>query len=80
MKTVTDSLFRHTQEQTDTASIATLSWREIFTDSQLQQLIDTGLKNNTDLNIESKGGRSFAYDFSAFLFTFDIVITARYIE
>lgn len=51
MKTVTDSLFRHTQEQTDTASIAALSWREIFTDSQLQQLIDTGLKNNTDLNI-----------------------------
>lgn len=51
MKTVTDNLFRHIQEQTDTVSIAALSWREIFTDSQLQQLIDTGLKNNTDLNI-----------------------------
>ena len=30
--------------------------------------------------IESEGGRSFAYDFPTFLFTFDIVITARYIE
>lgn len=33
----------------DTTSIASLSWRELFTDPQLQQLIDSALTNNTDL-------------------------------
>ena len=51
MSAVTDNLYRQSSEQSDTTSMATLSWREIFTDSYLQQLIDTGLKNNTDLNI-----------------------------
>lgn len=52
MKTVTDSLFRHTQEQTDTDSISCPFRGEKFLQIlQLQQLIDTGLKNNTDLNI-----------------------------
>jgi len=32
------------------ASIAQLSWREFFTDPQLQQLIEQVLENNTDLN------------------------------
>jgi NodT family efflux transporter outer membrane factor (OMF) lipoprotein len=32
------------------ASIAQLSWREFFTDTQLQQLIEQALANNTDLN------------------------------
>ncbi len=36
----------------DTAScMANRSWREVFTDSQLQQLIEQGLANNTDLRI-----------------------------
>ena len=32
------------------ASMAQLSWREFFTDPQLQQLIEQVLENNTDLN------------------------------
>lgn len=46
-----DSLYRHSAVQEDTMSIASLSWRELFTDRQLQQLIETGLRNNTDLGI-----------------------------
>lgn len=34
---------------TDTASIATLSWKELFQDKQLQTLIDSALVRNTDL-------------------------------
>lgn len=33
----------------DTASIASLSWRELFTDSHLQMLIEHALQSNTDL-------------------------------
>lgn len=38
-------------ETTDTTTIASLSWRELFTDVQLQMLIEKGLERNTDLNI-----------------------------
>lgn len=38
-------------ETTDTTTLATLSWRELFTDAHLQSLIELGLKQNTDLNI-----------------------------
>ena len=52
---VVDSLYRQTPATAaataDTNSIATLSWRQLFTDPQLQQLIETGLQNNTDLGI-----------------------------
>lgn len=34
---------------TDTTSLASLGWRELFTDPQLQSLIQTALDNNTDL-------------------------------
>lgn len=34
---------------TDTTSFATLPWREVFTDPQLQMLIERSLKNNPDL-------------------------------
>ncbi|WP_308262430.1 efflux transporter outer membrane subunit [Prevotella sp.] len=33
----------------DTASFGNLPWREVFTDPQLQSLIETGLANNTNL-------------------------------
>lgn len=36
--------------QTGERSIAQMSWREFFTDPQLQQLIEQVLANNTDLN------------------------------
>ena len=48
---VVDSLYRQPTASVDTASLATLSWRELFTDPKLQYLIETGLQNNTDLNI-----------------------------
>lgn len=38
-------------ETTDTSTLATLSWRELFDDSKLQSLIDTALVNNTDLTV-----------------------------
>lgn len=33
----------------DTTNLGNLPWRDVFTDATLQQLIETGLKNNTDL-------------------------------
>ncbi len=49
---VVDSLYRQAAATSaDTTSIASLSWRELFTDPKLQALIETGLQNNTDLNI-----------------------------
>ena len=46
----TDGLYRDMPAE-DTVSIASLSWRELFTDPQLQTLIETGLEQNTDLQI-----------------------------
>ena len=34
---------------TDTASFGNLPWREVFTDPQLQSLIETALANNVDM-------------------------------
>lgn len=49
---IVDSLYRQAAATSaDTTSIASLSWRELFTDPALQVLIETGLQNNTDLNI-----------------------------
>ena len=38
------------QEAKGDSSVATLSWREVFQDPLLQQLIDSALSRNTDLN------------------------------
>lgn len=47
---VPDDLYRNEAVATDTLNnIANLSWRELFTDPQLQTLIEQGLQNNTDL-------------------------------
>lgn len=35
----------------DSCSLGKLSWRELFTDPRLQQLIETALDNNTDLKV-----------------------------
>ena len=47
----TDSLYQRLTMSGDTASIADLSWQELFTDPLLQQLIETGIAHNTDLSI-----------------------------
>ncbi|WP_273390328.1 TolC family protein [Barnesiella viscericola] len=49
--TQTDSLYQRLMVSGDTASIAYLSWQELFTDPLLQQLIETGIAHNTDLSI-----------------------------
>ena len=46
---VPDNLYRDEPTGTDTSSIGHLDWQELFTDSQLQILINEGLENNTDL-------------------------------
>lgn len=46
----TDALFRDIPTE-DTVSMASLSWRELFTDPALQELIDDALAQNTDLQI-----------------------------
>lgn len=46
---VTDSIFGVKYQTTDTASLASLGWKELFTDPYLQALIDTALVRNTDL-------------------------------
>lgn len=47
----TDGLFGSEVELADTVSIADFSWRELFVDSKLQELVDSGLVHNSDLRI-----------------------------
>lgn len=44
----TDGLYG-SAESTDTATFGNVAWREVFTDPQLQKLIDEALENNTDM-------------------------------
>ena len=46
-----DSLYRVPAAAADTSAAASLPWRELFTDPELQALIDTGLANNADLAV-----------------------------
>jgi NodT family efflux transporter outer membrane factor (OMF) lipoprotein len=46
----TDNLYRNVTP-TDTTSLATLNWREVFTDTALQALITQGIAENPDLKI-----------------------------
>ena len=54
-------------ETADTTTIASLSWRELFTDIRLQVLIEQGLQQNTDFASESRGSGSRADECPAFL-------------
>ncbi|RHJ92440.1 TolC family protein [Parabacteroides bouchesdurhonensis] len=47
---VPENLYRtDNSTENDTASIASLAWQELFTDPYLQELIEEGLANNTDM-------------------------------
>ena len=46
-----DSLYNRIPAADDYESIASLTWKELFADTLLQNLIEIGLKNNTDLEI-----------------------------
>jgi outer membrane protein, multidrug efflux system len=45
----TENIYRTDRTAEDSTSIANLSWKELFTDAQLQNLIQEGLNNNTDI-------------------------------
>lgn len=45
----TEGLYRDSLQNNDTTSIATLSWKQLFTDPDLANLIEEGLKYNTNL-------------------------------
>ena len=49
--TFVDSLYNRIPAADDYESIASLTWRELFADTLLQDLIELGLKNNTNLEI-----------------------------
>ena len=46
-----ENLYSTLPADADTTTLASLSWREMFTDPKLQSLIETGLDRNTDLNV-----------------------------
>lgn len=46
---VPDNLYGEEVATTDTTGIGSLDWQELFTDPQLQVLIEEGLENNTDI-------------------------------
>lgn len=47
----TEGLYRDLEETRDTASIAILGWRNLFSDKNLQALIEKGLERNTNLRV-----------------------------
>lgn len=46
-----EHLYRNNTVEADSTTIASIPWRDMFTDSCLQSLIETGIANNTDLNV-----------------------------
>ena len=46
-----NTLYRDTAALADTTTIATLPWRQLFTDTTLQHLIEAGIANNYDIRI-----------------------------
>ncbi len=51
MEVDTDGLFRQELYADTTSSLVELSWEELFTDPQLQKLINQALETNTDLRV-----------------------------
>ncbi len=47
----TENLYRTDAQPEDTTSFASLSWRQVFTDTILVNLIEKGLENNLDIRI-----------------------------
>lgn len=47
----TENLYWNLSVDIDTTNIASMSWREMFTNRELQSLIEAGLEQNTDLNV-----------------------------
>ena len=47
-----EAQYRYAENTADTATLVSLSWREFFTDTCLQSLIEQGLRQNTDLRFD----------------------------
>ena len=47
----TDGLYGQDVETADTCTLGNLDWREVFTDADLQSLIERALENNADMQI-----------------------------
>lgn len=79
---ISDSLYRGSK--TDTNNIATISWKEIFSDTLLTSLIQEGVNNNIDLKIAVARMKSASANFRqsklAFLPSFDANATGTYQE
>ncbi len=48
---LTDNLYNYIEATSDTTTLASVKWRELFTDPKLQSLIELALENNTDLSV-----------------------------
>lgn len=46
-----DSLYNYIEATQESSNIASLGWRELFTDPKLQSLIEAALERNSDLNV-----------------------------
>lgn len=57
-----NKLYRDTSN-TDTANIAAISWKQMFTDTLLQALVQEGISNNLDLKVAAARIKSAAANF-----------------
>ena len=76
----TEKLYRNIPAGIDTTTLASMSWREMFTDRKLQFLIETGLRQNTDLNVarlQSGSGRSRPDDSQTVIYLPSLGISAE---
>ena len=81
-----DSLYRNTTEnvvKADTANYGNTPWQQVFTDPQLQTLINKALANNTnllnaDLNIQQIQGSMTSWDFNKASKTYAFPIAASW--
>ncbi|HLX90074.1 MAG TPA: TolC family protein, partial [Puia sp.] len=58
-----DNLYRDSSHNDSANNIATISWRQMFTDTSLQSLIQDGINNNFDLKIAMARLKSAAANF-----------------
>ena len=69
----------------DTTNFGNLPWREVFTDPQLQSLIEAGLKQNTDLltaaqNVKAAEASLLSYRISLFSVLFNLSYGIRVVN
>ncbi len=48
---IVDDLYSYIEATSDTTNIGSIAWKDLFSDTYLQALIDKGLERNTDLNL-----------------------------